>query len=55
MNIDIEKLLKEAKILYWKEYETSQQNHIGIQGNLKNSTNKDVHNILQLEYQISKE
>jgi hypothetical protein len=39
MNIDIENLLKEAKVLYWKENETFQQNHIGIQDINKSKDN----------------
>lgn len=42
-SINIEKLLKEAKIIYWKENDVTlyQKNTIGILDNTKNTENKD--------------
>lgn len=47
MNIDVEKLLKEAKVLYWKENENFQQNHIGIQDKDKDLDNSHEYSVLQ--------
>lgn len=46
-NIDIEKLMRECKIIYWKEDEICQENTIGIQDNIKNLENIDKPLVIQ--------
>lgn len=47
MNIDVEKLLKEAKIIYWKENEYFHENHIGKQDKNKDLDNSHEYSVLQ--------
>lgn len=51
---EIEKLIKEAKILYWKEDGKIiyQQNHIGILNNIKKSENTQKSPELKLKQEV---
>lgn len=51
MSINIERLLEEAKIIYWKENEIFQQNHIGK----LDKTQKLVNNVQAPALQLTKE